>query len=126
MPLTPDDFRRLALALPGAVEGAHMGHPDFRVGGKVFASLIHRGDWMGMVRLAPPDQHALLRVEPDVYVPANGSWGRQGCTMVRLSLASSASVRAALSSAWSHVGAKTAVSNSSRARAKSPKPRRRR
>lgn len=76
-----DDFRRLALASKDAVEGAHMGHPDFRVGGRVFASL-NRG--RGMVKLTPEQQQEFVRRDPATFAPESGAWGRQGYTRVRL------------------------------------------
>lgn len=97
--MTGDDFRRLALALEGVEERAHMGHPDFRVHGKIFASLRSH-DTLGMVKLTPDEQRELLRENPDTFVPSSGAWGRQGCTDVRLSSAERATVRGALILAW--------------------------
>jgi hypothetical protein len=79
-----DDFRRLALAFPGAEERAHMGHPDFRVGGKIFATLGAPGDDWGMVGLLIEQQELAMEVEPDAFKPAAGAWGRGGSTLVRL------------------------------------------
>jgi hypothetical protein len=97
--MTADEFRALALALPEATEGAHMGHPDFRVGGKVFATLGPKAE-LGMVKVAPEQQRALLEDESGAYYPASGAWGRRGCTMVRLELASEPSIEWALTAAW--------------------------
>lgn len=96
--ITPDDFRRLALDLPGAVEASHMGHPDFRANGRIFASL-HTRDRFGMVKVAVEEQAELLRAS-DAFEPSAGAWGRQGCTNVRLADAAEADVRAALLLAW--------------------------
>lgn len=104
--MTEDAFRRLALALPGAVEGEHMGHPDFRVGGRIFASLSGRDPVAGMVKLHPEEQAAVLAESPAVYVPASGAWGRGGATMVRLAAARTASVRRALLAAWRNTAPK--------------------
>ena len=82
--MTPDEFRRLALALPQAVEGAHMGHPDFRLGGKVFASLGYPDERWAMVKLKSEQQEILMSSEPGTFVPAKGAWGRRGSTLVLL------------------------------------------
>jgi hypothetical protein len=97
--VTADDFRKLALSLPDACEAAHMGHPDFRVGGKIFATLGPREAW-GMVKLAPEEQAEFMAAEPEVFSPASGAWGRRGCTIVRLELAKKRMVRKALALAW--------------------------
>jgi hypothetical protein len=100
--MTPESFRKLALELPEAVEASHMGHPDFRVGGKIFAGLGPVGErepW-GMVKLTPELQAPLLEAEPEAFAPASGAWGRRGATVVRLRKARVATVRRALASAW--------------------------
>lgn len=93
--MTPTAFRKLALALAGAVEGEHMRHPDFRAGGRVFATLTADG-LRGMVKVSPAEQRRLVRVDPQVFEPAAGAWGRAGCTMVALALADAGVVEAAL------------------------------
>lgn len=98
--MTPADFRRLALSLPQAVESAHMGHPDFRVGGKVFASLGFPNREFGAVMLTPDDQEVFLKARPKVFTPAPGAWGRAGSTQVRLGRAPKELVRDALTAAW--------------------------
>lgn len=100
--MTPDDFRELALSLEATVESSHMGHPDFRANGRIFATL-HTDDTLGMVKLLPDEQRALLRSHPTIFVPSAGAWGRSGCTNVRLALADRATVRGALLLAWQHV-----------------------
>ena len=97
--MTADDFRDLALALEGVVEHAHMGHPDFRANGRIFASL-HSHDTKGMVKLTPEEQRELLRSNPETFEPSAGAWGRQGCTNVILERADVAAVRGALFLAW--------------------------
>ena len=97
--MTPDDFRELALALPDAEESEHQGHPDFRVGGKIFATLGPDGSW-GMVKLTPEAQERCAADEPEAYEPLTGAWGRQGCTKVHLEFARKASVRKAMKIAW--------------------------
>jgi hypothetical protein len=99
--MTADDFRRLALALPGAIEASHMGHPDFRANGRIFATL-HSRDEFGMVKLTPDEQRALMAASPGMFEPSAGAWGRQGCTNVRLAAATTAVVRGALMLAWEH------------------------
>jgi hypothetical protein len=98
--MTEDEFREMALSLPGAMETSHMNHPDFRVGGKVFATLRypHRG-W-GMIALTPDEQLLVVQAEPDVFAPVNGAWGRGGATLVDLKAARKRSVRTALTAAW--------------------------
>ena len=81
---TPDDFRRMALALPGAEERAHMDHPDFRVGGKIFATLASPNEAWGMVALLPEQQELAIEAEPEAFKPAAGAWGRGGSTLVQL------------------------------------------
>ncbi len=104
--MTADNFRRLALELEGAVEAAHMGHPDFRINGKIFAS-IHTHDTLGMVKLTPEEQTEFLRANPEMFEPSSGAWGRQGCTTVKLSSADLATVRGALILAWQGTLAKS-------------------
>lgn len=98
--MTPDKFRSLALSLPEAMESAHMNHPDFRVGGKIFATLGAPDEAHGMVKLPPSEQALFVRTEPDVFYPVKGAWGRQGCTYVTLKAATEPAVRQALISAW--------------------------
>jgi hypothetical protein len=106
--MTAAQFRKLALSLPEAVEGAHMGHPDFRVGGKIFATLGPDEKW-GMVKLAPEEQSALIDSEPDAFHPASGAWGKRGCTIVRLRQAKALTVRHGLLSAWRNIAPKKLV-----------------
>jgi hypothetical protein len=102
--MTADDFRELALALPGAEERAHMGHPDFRASGRIFASL-HTGDRTGMVKLTPEQQSELLSEHAVMFEPSAGAWGRQGFTNVILAAAACSIVRGALLLAWENVTA---------------------
>jgi hypothetical protein len=97
--MTADDFRKLALSLPEACESEHMNHPDFRVRGKIFATIWPDDGW-GMVKLTPEQQRIFMRAEPDVFVPVKGGWGRQGCTNVILDSAEPELVRRALIAAW--------------------------
>ena len=100
MPATPADFRRMALSFPETAESAHMHHPDFRVRGKIFATLGYPDERWGMVKLTPKDQYILTRAEPKVFVPAKGAWGRQGATCVLLKAVRKAILRKALLAAW--------------------------
>jgi hypothetical protein len=101
--LTHDDFRRFALALEGAVEGSHMGHPDFRAHGRVFATL-HADLRHGMVKLTP-DQQARFMDEHPAFVPESGAWGRQGCTRVTLADVDAETLGEALTLAWQNAAA---------------------
>ena len=95
-------FRRMALAMAGAVEGAHMGHPDFRANGRIFATL-HAGNKTGMVRLSPDHQKQFLEADPETFSPASGAWGRQGCTIVRLASAGEELLGEAMTLAWQDI-----------------------
>jgi hypothetical protein len=97
--MTRDHFRRIALDLPGAVEGAHMGHPDFRTNGRIFATLAPDG-YKGMVKLTPPQQKAFVDANGEVFTPASGAWGRQGCTMVVLARLDEEVLGEAMTLAW--------------------------
>ncbi|HUG53463.1 MAG TPA: MmcQ/YjbR family DNA-binding protein [Vicinamibacteria bacterium] len=103
--MTPDDFRGMALALPGAAEGSHMGHPDFRVGGKVFATLAYPDDGWAMVKLTPEQQEAFVEEAPAVFTPVKGGWGLRGATGVRLRAATRRSLGPALQTAWRNLAA---------------------
>jgi hypothetical protein len=120
-----DDFRDLALSMEGAIERAHMGHPDFRVNGRIFATL-HSADQWGMVKLLPDEQRELVRAYPRVFVPSSGAWGRQGCTDVRLDSADAASVRGALLLAWQGAVVKPPSRPRRRPPKATPRPSRRR
>ena len=98
--MTANEFRRMALSLPEAVEAAHMGHPDFRVGGKIFATLSYPRTGFGMVALTPEQQELFVRTEPKSFAPVPGGWGRKGSTHVLLRSAKKAAVREALETAW--------------------------
>ena len=89
----------MALEIPGAIEQSHMNHPDFRVGGKIFATLGAPDKNWGMVKLAPEQQRAFIEKAPGVFKPCSGAWGRQGATNVYLATANASIVRAALNHA---------------------------
>jgi hypothetical protein len=98
--MTPNDFRKLALDLPGAIESSHMGHPDFRVGGKIFATLGYPDTTRGMVKLTPDEQELFLKIDPRGFAAVPGGWGRSGATHVLLPSAKEGAVREALQVAW--------------------------
>ena len=105
--MTIDGFRRLAMRMPEAAEVGHMGHPDFRVGGKIFATLGYPTTEWAMVKLAPDQQEAFCTSEPAVFVPVKGKWGERGATNVCLRPAKVSSVRLALTAAWRNVAPRT-------------------
>jgi hypothetical protein len=98
--MTTATFRKMALEIPGAVESAHMNHPDFRIEGKIFATLrsINDEDW-GMVKLTPEQQRSFMKKAPSVFSPCNGVWGEHGATNVHLPSAKKIVLRAALDAA---------------------------
>jgi len=104
--VTPDDFRRLALALPEAVESEHMGHPDFRVRKKIFATLWP-DDGYGVVKLTPEQQTVVTHAAPAMFAPVPGGWGRGGSTRVLLAAAAQSEVKRALAMAWRNKAPKT-------------------
>lgn len=98
--MTADDFRRIALSLEGAEEGSHMGSPDFRVGGKIFATLASQKLGYGNLMLDLEQQAAFVGELPDVFLPIAGGWGRMGMTHIRLNVASEDVLTGALQTAW--------------------------
>lgn len=104
--MTENGFRKIALATNGSIESAHMGHPDFRANGKIFATL-HGDKKSGMVKLTPEQQQDFIREHPAMFVPENGAWGRSGCTRVLLNKADEDTVGEAMTLAWRNTMAKT-------------------
>jgi hypothetical protein len=100
--MTADQFRRLALSLPETSAGSHGGHADFRVGGKIFATLGYPDVTWGMVKLTAEQQARYVSAAPKVFAPVKGAWGKQGCTNVRLKAATKASLSPALIAAWTN------------------------
>jgi len=98
--MTAEDFRRLALSLPEATEQSHMDHPDFRVRGKIFATLGYPDETKAMVKLRHDQQDAFTRARPAVFAPVPGGWGRRGATHITLEAADDATVYDALLMAW--------------------------
>jgi hypothetical protein len=110
--LTPAAFRKLALALPEAHEGSHMGHADFRVRARVFATLGYPEAAFAMVKLTPAQQAAVVKSAPGAFAPVPGGWGRRGATQVRLSRASAKVVRPALATAWENLAPRRLLEDS--------------
>ena len=98
--MTPKDFRRLALSLDGAKEGTHMGSADFRVGGRIFATLAAQEKGYGNLLLSPEQQAQFVEEMPEVFIPIPGGWGRMGATHVVLSKAREGVLYGALQTAW--------------------------
>ena len=102
-------FRRIALNLPGAEESSHMGNPDFRVGGRIFATLASASQGYGNLKLTPEQQRDFVRAHPAVFVPVKGGWGRRGCTNVLVENAEKEIVRPAMMAAWRNTAPKRVV-----------------
>jgi len=98
--MNAEDFRRIALSLPGAEESSHMGSPDFRVGGRIFATLAAQSKGYGNLQLTLDQQAAFVEEAPDVFVPIAGGWGRMGMTHIKLAAANEDVLTGALRTAW--------------------------
>jgi hypothetical protein len=98
--MTIDDFRRIALSLEGAEESSHMGAADFRVGGRIFATLASEKQGYGNLMLTPEQQADFVAELPEVFIPIAGGWGRNGATHIRLDLAKEDLLTGALRTAW--------------------------
>jgi hypothetical protein len=98
--MTVDDFRRIALSLEGVEESSHMGSPDFRVGGRIFATLASQRQGYGNLMLTPEQQAAFVGDAPDLFLPVAGGWGRNGATHIRLAPATEDVLAGALRAAW--------------------------
>jgi len=114
--MSPDDFRRMALALDGAFESAHMGHPDFRVNKRIFATL-HADNRSGMVALTPHQQRQLIDEHPEMFMPEAGAWGRGGSTRVELAVVKEEVLGEALTLAWQNAIHKSSAKRRTRKRA---------
>src|SRR5580700_11204647 len=117
---TAKDFRRIALSLEGAEEGSHMGAADFRVGGRIFATLASQKQGYGNLMLTPEQQAEFVAEQPDVFVPIAGGWGKAGATHIRLSVANRDMLAGALRTAWKLRVEKNAKSGMKKA---APRPR---
>src|SRR5437016_14081939 len=98
--MNADDFRRIALSFEGATEGSHMGAADFRVGGKIFATLASQDQGYGNLMLTPEQQADCVRELPEVFLPIRGGWGKMGMTHICLAKASEDVLAGALCTAW--------------------------
>lgn len=117
-----EDFRRIVLRMEGAIEGAHMNHPDFRANGRIFATLGYPNHQWGMVNLTPEQQQEFMRLNPEAFVPAAGAWGRGGSTTVKLKSIDTATLRSAITIAWENA---TALPPPRARKSKRPPPRKR-
>jgi len=98
--MNAEDFRRIALSLPGAEESSHMGAPDFRVGGRIFATLAAQDQGYGNLMLTLEQQAAFVEEAPQIFLPIPGGWGRMGMTHIRLAPANEDVLAGALQTAW--------------------------
>lgn len=113
--MTPSDFRRIALSFEGAEEGSHMGHADFRVGGKIFATLASQAQGCGNLKLTLEQQSDFVRELPELFLPIPGGWGRMGMTHIRLDQATEDVLTGALHTAWQlRVGSNSKAKKKSR------------
>lgn len=97
---TVADFRRIALSFPNAEEGSHQGQPDFRVGGRIFATLAHETQGYGNLMLTPEIQAGFVADAPDIFIPIHGGWGRMGSTHIVLAKANNETLHDALQTAY--------------------------
>jgi hypothetical protein len=109
--MTSNEFRKLALSFPEAIESAHMHHPDFRVGGRIFATLGYPDEHSAMVKLSPEEQNEFVRTSPSVFTQVKGAWGRQGATNIHLPAATIKIAREALIAAWRNTAPKRLSKN---------------
>jgi hypothetical protein len=114
--MTAADFRRIALSFDGAEEGSHMGAVDFRVGGRIFATLASVKDGFGNLALTPEMQAEFVAEAPDLFVPVAGGWGRMGATHIRLAKVNRDILTDALHAAWKLRVEKNAATQLSRRR----------
>ena len=114
--MTAADFRRIALSFEGAEEGSHMGAVDFRVEGRIFATLASVKEGYGNLKLTPEMQAEFSAGRPDLFLPIHGGWGRMGMTHIRLAVADEDSLRGALHAAWKLRAEKNSKSSKSAGR----------
>ncbi|MGA2232326.1 MAG: MmcQ/YjbR family DNA-binding protein [Tepidisphaeraceae bacterium] len=101
--MTPAQFRSLALKMPGAIESSHGGHPDFRAGKKVFATLGYPDKNWAMVKLTPEQQATVISAQPDIFSPAKGMWGKRGSTLLLLERTNLKTASRVIAMAWNNV-----------------------
>ena len=122
--MTPADFKRIALSMEGAEEGSHMGAVDFRVGGRIFATLASVKEGYGNLMLTPAMQAGFVDEAPDIFVPIKGGWGRMGMTHIVLAKANKDVLEGALRAAWKlrlEQNARTAKRKPTKSRFRPPK-----
>jgi hypothetical protein len=122
-------FRKLALSLEGATESAHMGHPDFRLNNRIFATLSYQDKGSGVLKLTPEQQESFVAERPDCFSPVHGGWGRSGMTFIHLEQADEALIQGALATAYRNLQKRQSQKKSSATSspsAKQPRPSRRR
>ena len=100
--MTPTGFRRLALSLPDTAEGSHFGVKDFRVGGKIFATLAYEKQGSGVLSLTPEQQAEMVGEAPELFSPVPNGWGKHGATLVRLAKVTPDILEGALRTAWNN------------------------
>jgi hypothetical protein len=116
--MNASDFRRIALSLEGVEESSHMGSPDFRVGGRIFATLASQAEGYGNLMLSPELQTVFVQERPEIFRPIPGGWGKMGSTHILLSKADEDTLTGALRTAW-----KLRMDKSSKTDAKKRSPR---
>jgi len=104
--VTAKEFRKIVLSLPETEERSHMNHPDFRVAGKIFATLGYPDKTRAMVKLSPENQHNFSKDYPDAFIPVKGAWGRRGATTVYLKTAKKEALTKAIQAAWHNTAPK--------------------
>lgn len=117
-----DLFRRLALQLPGAIESSHMGHPDFRLNNRIFATLSAQEKGYGVIKLTPEQQQAFITEQPQSFSPVQGGWGRMGMTFIHLEHADEALIAGALSTAYHNLQKKQSEKKSNKKSHTTAKP----
>jgi hypothetical protein len=111
-------FRRLALALPGAIESSHMDHPDFRLNNRIFATLSGQEKGCGVLKLTTEQQQAFIAEQPEIFSPVQGGWGRMGMTYIHLKEADESIMTGALKTAYQNLQAKQSQKKSPKKPAK--------
>ena len=115
-------YRRLALALPGAVESSHMNHPDFRLNNQIFATLAYQEKGRGVLKLTLDQQAAFVTDQPHIFSPVQGGWGRMGMTFIHLDQADESIMAGALKTAYQNLHAKQSEKKAQKKSAHAVKP----
>lgn len=104
-----EDFRRIALSMRDVIESSHMEHPDFRVGGRIFATLGYPNHSWGVIKLTPEEQREFIQSHPSLFAPVKGAWGERGATTVNLDHVDEDTLRSAIRAAWSNTARKVSA-----------------